>query len=435
MDGVRGFQDFGQDAAMAGIIEFPQVVEDALNKFGYLFTNEPQRRHFGEYLTGLFVAERKTVAGINREFAQSGDQSCLNRFFTEVDWDPQSVNQRRLDILQQDPAMRYSAQGVIAIDNVLFDREGALIPDASVLWDHADQRYKIAQDYLFVNYVCTSGKHYPLEFRRWCCEDLCECYEKPFVTHTAQCLELIDWVCAQNIPGEFTFDCYFTCKEILNHIHGKTGPDGRPRGYVADLKFNRKVVYRGQTVQAQALAATISPDLRKPVQSGQRQQWYFKATMRIPGIEHKVKVVFLWDEQNAEEAKKMLVSNRIEWDITRILRVYRYRWTGTETFHRDGKQELGLGDCQLREPTGQDRHVYMVMLAYSLLMQRLEQGRAWEWTEQKLTTIGQACRGVLTDTLRKTLLWAVKRVNQYAWSIERVVTHLQLEPPAGILAR
>jgi hypothetical protein len=33
-----------------------------------------------------------------------------------------------------------------------------------------------------------------------------------------------------------------------------------------------------------------------------------------------------------------------------MLLVYRHRWTGTETFHRDGKQQLGLGDCQMLEP-------------------------------------------------------------------------------------
>ena len=65
---------------MAGIIDFPHVVQEALEDFGDLFDNEPQRRHFAEYLTGLFVAARKTVTGINAEFARTTDPSCLNRF-------------------------------------------------------------------------------------------------------------------------------------------------------------------------------------------------------------------------------------------------------------------------------------------------------------------------------------------------------------------
>jgi hypothetical protein len=48
---------------MPGIIEFPQVVQDAVAQFGDLFANEPQRRHFAEYLTGLMIAERKSVLG------------------------------------------------------------------------------------------------------------------------------------------------------------------------------------------------------------------------------------------------------------------------------------------------------------------------------------------------------------------------------------
>jgi hypothetical protein len=55
---------------MPGTIEFPQVVRDVLAQHGDLFANECQRRHFAEYLTGLMVAERKTVLGINRESAR-----------------------------------------------------------------------------------------------------------------------------------------------------------------------------------------------------------------------------------------------------------------------------------------------------------------------------------------------------------------------------
>src|SRR3989442_13222673 len=98
---------------MAAIIDFPTIVQDALRDFGDLLPNEPQRRHFAEYLTGLFVAERKNISGINREFAQTTDQSCLNRFLTDAVWDTQPFNQRRLDLLQKDPATRSSAQGAI----------------------------------------------------------------------------------------------------------------------------------------------------------------------------------------------------------------------------------------------------------------------------------------------------------------------------------
>jgi DDE superfamily endonuclease len=165
---------------MPGIIEFPQVVQDALAQYGGLFANECQRRHFAEYLTGLMVAERKTVLGINREFTQTTDQSCLNRFLTDADWDAEALNQRRLEELQKDPSTRYSDQGVIPIDNTLIDRDGLLIPDAGWFWDHAEERNKIAQDYLFANYLCTSGKHYPLEFRLFREKEVCEAVNEPF---------------------------------------------------------------------------------------------------------------------------------------------------------------------------------------------------------------------------------------------------------------
>ena len=57
-----------------------------------------------EYLTGLMVAEKKTVNGMQREFAVSTDQSCWNRFLTQAAWDTNALNERRLQMLQKDPA-------------------------------------------------------------------------------------------------------------------------------------------------------------------------------------------------------------------------------------------------------------------------------------------------------------------------------------------
>lgn len=268
---------------MAGIIDFPTVVQEALQQFGDLLPNEPQRRHFAEYLTGLFVAQRKNVCGINRAFAQTTDQSCLNRFLTDADWDTAQINQRRLDFLQQEPSTRYSAQGVIPIDNTLIDHVGQLIEDAGWFWDHAEERYKVAHDYLIVNYVCTSGKHYPLDFRRFQKQDLCETLGTPFKDHTALCQELIDWVCAHDIPGTFAFDSYFTNAPILNHIHGKQLADGQPRGYVGSLKFNRKLEYRGRVVKASELAAQIDPAARKELRGGGPAAVVFHLHVAHPG--------------------------------------------------------------------------------------------------------------------------------------------------------
>jgi hypothetical protein len=413
---------------MAGIVEFPQVVQDALRDFGDLLPNEPQRRHFAQYLTGLYVAADKNVSAINREFAHPTDQSCLNRFLTEATWDVADLNQRRLDLLQQDASTRYCEQGIIPIDNTLIDHQGELIEDAGWFWDHAEERYKIAHDYLFVNYVCTNGKHYPLAFRRFQKADLCASRKIVFKDHTLLCQELIDWVCGQSIPGTFAFDSYFTNAPILNHIHGKQLANGQVRGYVGSLKFNRKLEYKGRLVKASELAHGMEPAIRKPMQHGDRKQWYFTCTLRIPDVNHKVRILIIWQNQEDKQPRIMLITNRIQWEASRIVRAYRHRWTGTETFHRDGKQQLGMGDCQLRDGQGQTRHMHLVMVAYSLLMKQLRQGHAYEWAYRQLATVGEACRAILRETLRTTVTWAIKHAEDYGWPVERVMIHLNLMP-------
>jgi hypothetical protein len=425
---------------MPAIVEHPTVVEDAVERFGRLFPNEPERRHFAEYLTGLFVAERKTVSGINSEFAVTTDQSCLNRWLNEGLRDPKALNEARLKWLQKDPSTRYSKQGAITIDNTLVDHEGKLIQDVGYFWDHADKRYLVAHDYLISNYVCTSGKHYALEFRRFRKEARCEAKRKEleerpggfdaapeeekrlaeFRNHTVLFKELVDFAVERGIPGDFAWDCYFTNAEIMNHVnaHG--------RGYVGDLRFNRKIWFKGRELTASELAGGIPSEDRKAVWIGETKQWYFTKTIRIPKVDHPVRIVILWDRKNGREAAKMMVTNRTYWEVTRILRVYRKRWTGTETFHRDGKQHLGMGDCQVRKGEGQTRHMYLVMLSHSLAVAEMRQGRAREWARTTLTTVGEACRAMLRETLAKTLDWALERVTVDGWEVPRVKTALSL---------
>lgn len=411
---------------MPAIVEFPEVVAAALEAFSDLFANQPQRRHFAEYLTGLMVAQKKTVAGINAEFVDTTDSSCLNRFLTEVDWDVKQLNERRLALLQKEPDTRYHDDGVIAIDDVLIDHDGQFIEDVGWFWDHAEDRHKIAHDYLFINYVCRSGKHYPLEFRRFKKREQCQARGEKFHDHGVLFRELIDWVCTRNIPGVFTFDSYFTSAENLNHIHAHRDRWDQPRAYIGDLKFNRKIWHRGKEIKAEEFAATIPREDRQELRRGDARQWYFTCSVRLPNVNHKVRIVIIWKNRRDRSPSKILVTNRTRWEATRIVRGYRDRWTGTETFHRDGKQELGMGDCQLRSGQGQTRHMYLVMLAYSLLMSQLRHRRANDWALRRLTTIGQACRAVTSQTLRTTLAWAIEQVTENSRKPQHVIAQLGL---------
>ena len=91
----------------------------------------------------------------------------------------------------------------------------------------------MAHDYLIANYVCASGKHYPLEFRR-------------FRKHRAK--------------------------------------SSRKRICISD-----------------------------------RKQWYFTKTVRIPEVDHPVRLVIQWARKNGKKPGKLLVANRVHWEITRIL--------------------------------------------------------------------------------------------------------------------
>ena len=67
---------------MPAIVDFPTVVQEALALFGALFDTEPARRHFAAYLTGLIVAENKTISGIF--YSANSLQNMANVVFSGI---------------------------------------------------------------------------------------------------------------------------------------------------------------------------------------------------------------------------------------------------------------------------------------------------------------------------------------------------------------
>ena len=206
------------------IITPPKIVNDALEQFlAPLLKNNPQRKHLANYVTGLMIADNKTVAGMTEQMPNASDQSCLNRFLTEADWDEHAVNDARIDWLQQFDDTKFHEKGVIAIDDMLVEKSGKYIKDSGTFWDHCDKRYMHAQDLIIANYVHpNSKKHYPLEFKRFKKAEQCLWTGEEFKKMTEQTIELIDWCDKKGVPGAFTFDCFYTCAAPYPDHMGKT---------------------------------------------------------------------------------------------------------------------------------------------------------------------------------------------------------------------
>ena len=80
----------------------------------------------------------------------------------------------------------------------------------------------------------------------------------------------------------------------------------------------------------------------------------------------------------------------------------------------------------MRTGKGQTRHLYLVMLAHSLLMAQMRPGRASDWAHTVLMTIGEASRAVSRETLSKTLMWALEQARTQASTPKEIVAYLQL---------
>jgi len=186
------------------------------------------------------------------------------------------------------------------------------------------------------------------------------------------------------------------------------------------LKLNRQVGYAEREQKLQEEAQQSPWEAKKPVRMGSRRSWYFSKQMRIPDVRHPVRIVLFGRERDDTEARKALVSNRLGWEVIRIVLGYRHRWTGTETFPRDGKQQLGLGACQGRRGEGQPRHVYLVSTAYSLLMRSWQQVRPPDWARRTLTTSGAACRAGKAETLERVIDWMVEKRTAEHWTVPEI---------------
>ncbi len=328
---------------------------DPLDDFDSL--SHHQIHHAKTYVTGLAAARSKTVAGIAREVLPAKSERALNKFITEYDWDEDQLNHERLEELQKHGQTRWSQDGYIVIDDSVFQRTGKELPGAGEFYDHTEGQPVWGQNLVYAFYT-DDKTSYPLAFRQYeKADDDQDENETKYELAREIITELEEEV---GVPaGTYLFDSWFAHdSNLIKHV------ESYGKDWIGPLRSNRKVTFDNEEMRVDALEERIDKAERE-VNEETYKIWTRKLAISKLG-EVRLVIAEKVTDEDEENPVKYLATNKIDAPSAHIIRSYSYRWR-IETYFQDSKQDLGLGDCEVRDSDGASRHWHLQMLTYSLL--------------------------------------------------------------------
>lgn len=439
--------------------------------FRDLFENRKQFRHFQNYLTGLMVLPNKSMTNITRCILDSADKTNLSRFFSEAPWFQDQVNQRRIRyLLQQTKSVRKAkAESALAIDDTLCEHVGDLFEHVARHYDHSEGTYPLAHNPVTSHYV-SGPVRFPVDLRlyrryeeitRWeefvhkhfperqiptqakerarfhkavdptlLTDPEFRALHEQFRTKIALAIELIESAIRHKLPfSVLLFDGWYLSEELVAVARR------RKKDWISILKKNRNletnsfvlkdtqgkpIQLEGPHIAVQDLVPLIPPTAFREVKVDDKSYWTFTLTVRIPKL-GKVRLVISYENAELTGTYAVLVTNRVDWSVQRIIATYLLRWP-IETFYQDGKEHLGLDEYLMRNAKAIGKHWCLVFVAYSLLYLDCLPSSLTEGS-LPLKTIGEACRQQAQALIQALILQAHEKLQQ-GMEAEDVFAHL-----------
>jgi SRSO17 transposase len=422
------------------IVQFPHIVTNNLSWFASEFQTREQQKHFCEYVTGLMAGDKATIAAINALFLNKNDQSALNKFMTQSNWDEERVNQQRIEYeiarLNRRPVS--AEAGRLILDDTFAHHTHCGIEGLGYLRDHSIGRNIWAHNVVTSYYVNRSDQ-FPVDFRLYF--QFNKKYEdqvlQQAVTHLQQTLglkemhtyltklisyhyrqelyhpktELAGWLIEQaiqlHIPFSVVlFDSWYL-RQTLTDVITKVGKD-----WIGGCPKDRLVLVDNCWMQLQEYIGAIPSEAYRPYRIGSHLYWAFTKVLPMKSLNRqRVRIVASYEnEVNLDKTPNFYATNRKEWETKRILTTYLDRWP-TETFNEDAKGNLGFEDYQLRQLKAIRRHWYLSFVAYSLLGDQGPPGRTRWAVRGRFQTTGQRCHAVVDELLAHLVRWIHEQFN------------------------
>ncbi|MFL5860193.1 MAG: IS701 family transposase [Solirubrobacteraceae bacterium] len=378
----------------------PGPLEDYAARFDDLWRSVAQRRGLREYLAGLLLPRdrNKTLTALAGAEPLVGAQQApvqrLQYFLSESAWDPQAVNDRRLELVAADAATVWHPGGVLVIDDSGDRKDGPAT--AHVARQYLGSVGKTDNGIVTVTTLWADERvYYPLHVAPYtpAARLPSGSADAQFATKPRLAVELVGRAVAAGVTFRAVVaDSVYGPSETgeLVAALGKAG-----LAYVVALKPHRGFWARAQDAHTPIEAAEQlgwhsrrrRGDWRKVLRrfrDGHTETWWAAdATLDGWGPDRDVRLVVATTDPAAlpQRSTWYLVTNLprpdgprsrrsklTPADLEEIVRLYGLRaWV--EQGYKQLKQELGWADFQVRSATAILRHYILVCVAFSFCWQ------------------------------------------------------------------
>jgi len=436
------------------VLHHAPVVRSYARNFKDIFANQPEYEHCKNYLTGLFVAERKNYAQIAACLVKGADASNISRFMSSDLWSGPAFNDRRVALIsERTKHLDAQHRGALRIDETLDEHVGTLMEHIARHYDHCEGSYKLAQNPVTSHYLrgrvsfpvtlhpyrsydevtawaTHFRKHFPevaipkqskernklkqhYEKRLLAADPEFAAKHQAFETKLTLACHLVADASQRELPFSLVlFDAWYLAPEVVAEI------ERHHKGWSSMRKRNRKLQTQGlqindahghrlrvshSEIKVEDLVPLLPQSAYHPVPVNDETTYYATTfTARIETL-GKVRIVVSFADPECQGSYAVLVTRQMNWEAKRILCAYCGRFQ-VEVFYKDAKQHLGFTDYQCRTAPAIQKHWYLVFGAYSLLKLDLLRSPLYQTWQRKLKTIGVVLRRQAQSLVEQLIL-------------------------------
>lgn len=199
------------------ITEYPSFVKDTEAYLRPVFASKNRLDNCMRYLTGLIVLPtRKNVLSISRSFVDGKDQSSVNNFITDSDWDEKAFHDAGIKMVQDEVEKRKITRGVLVIDDTFSEKTGKHIEGVGKYWDHSQNKYILAHNVITTYYVT---REFSVVLDSAIYRKKEDCSPGEFRTKVEIARELISKAASYGLPiTRVVFDSWYATRELIEHI-------------------------------------------------------------------------------------------------------------------------------------------------------------------------------------------------------------------------